>query len=384
MISAGANSAFGADIDGQTVLVSETNSHLGHLLLEGDFEDCLSYLQSSEGRDDVLGQKNDPLNLNKATGIPRGTALFAALFVRATYDVLAKIQEIDPTRFETTDLMYALSVVPSEEEERLANGRSSPYRTRTWTSDEYRKVLHLMIHTYVAHDSQSASSRHARKSLVDVAPNWIIQSALTPLSLAAYNPDVSASTLRLISTLEPRALNKTCALFGVQSLPLLIAASSPLPDEVDSRCAYMKARDVRWKKVNALTLSEDFYSRQQKGILESVGSASVDALQTCIIDESPPSLKDIQRSCEVAIKFGEYELVREFVKQADPNDLRDAREAVAFHDAKRKKKQKRLARVQWLHNNAGLLMYPVDALLDLFSLIVPRGKDGPCLVRPMS
>lgn len=41
MISAGANSAFGADIDGQTVLVSETNSHLGHLLLEGDFEDCM-------------------------------------------------------------------------------------------------------------------------------------------------------------------------------------------------------------------------------------------------------------------------------------------------------------------------------------------------------
>ena len=40
MISAGTNAAFGADIDGQTVLISETNSHLGHLLLEGDFEDC--------------------------------------------------------------------------------------------------------------------------------------------------------------------------------------------------------------------------------------------------------------------------------------------------------------------------------------------------------
>ena len=39
MISAGTNSAFGADAD-QTVLLSETNSHLGHLLLEGDFEDC--------------------------------------------------------------------------------------------------------------------------------------------------------------------------------------------------------------------------------------------------------------------------------------------------------------------------------------------------------
>jgi len=218
--------------------------------------------------------------------------------------------------------------------------------------------------------------------LIDVAPNWIVKSALTPLCLAAYNPDVSVSTVQVISALEPRAMNKTCTLFGVKSLPLMIAASSPLPVEESSR--YAEAKDVRWSKVNALTLSEDYYGQQKRIILESV-SGSVDALQSIMIDEPSPSLQDEKRACEVAIKFGEFELVREFIEQAgDPNDLKDAREAVASRDAKRQKKQKRLERDRWLQKNAGLLMYPVDALLDLFSIFVPKGNDGPCLVRPMS
>ena len=363
----------------------------------------LSYLETSEGRDDAR-RNNDPLNLKLAAA--PDSALFAALFVRATYDVLAEVRatpqatikiqypcaskviqnqihEIDPSQFETSDLMYALSVVPSEEEERLDKGRSSPYRTRTWTSDEYRRVLHLLIHAYVSHESQtSASSRNTRESLIDVAPNWIVKSALTPLCLAAYNPDVSVSTVQVISALEPRAMNKTCTLFGVKSLPLMIAASSPLPVEESSR--YAEAKDVRWSKVNALTLSEDYYGQQKRIILESV-SGSVDALQSIMIDEPSPSLQDEKRACEVAIKFGEFELVREFIEQAgDPNDLKDAREAVASRDAKRQKKQKRRERDRWLQKNAGLLMYPVDALLDLFSIFVPKGNDGPCLVRPMS
>ena len=279
--------------------------------------------------------------------------------------------------------MYALSVVPSEEKKRMDRGRSSSYRSRTWTSDEFRKVLHLLIHTYVTHQNQSASS--PCESLIDIAPNWIIQSALTPLCLAAYNPDVSVSTVQVISALEPRALKKTCTLFGVKSLPVLIAASSPLPDEAGSRCAYMEAKDVRWRKVNALALPEDFYSQQQNVILESVSSASSDVLQTIKIDEPTPSLHDVKKSCETAIKFGEYELVREFVKQAgDPNGLEDAQEAVESHDSKRQKRLKRLEREQWLHKNAGLVMYPVDALRDVLSMFLPKSNDGQCLVRPMS
>ena len=218
------------DIDDHlTVQISTANSLLGTHLLEGDWDEALQYLATPEGNQDALAN-NDPLGLfnshsnsfgsggrgdssGHSNHIPRSktTAIFAALYVRAPIEVIETIYEqcSSSQADQHEDLMYALSVIPSEEEERLKQRplhqrqrqgqRGVTNRARAWTRGEYDRLLHLLLKHFFLHDSQSISY----SPLLNLSPSWIISNytALTPLAMAAYNPDVSPSILRLLCTL---------------------------------------------------------------------------------------------------------------------------------------------------------------------------------------
>ena len=101
--------------DELTVNISSANSHLGNLLIESNWDEVLDYLTTPEGQHDV-NANNDPLGLfnnqSDTNLIPsrKNTAFFAALFVRAPYQVIEQIYNIGPSHVdEPIDLMYVLS-----------------------------------------------------------------------------------------------------------------------------------------------------------------------------------------------------------------------------------------------------------------------------------
>ena len=178
------------DDDAFTIDATNANSHLGTLLLESDWDECLSYLQTLDGRRDVI-DGIDPLgilhqrvvaitNNSKDGGAGEGTALFAALYVRAPYDIVQMIHDIQAAAATTQSvffddhivihyLVYVLYVVPSEEDSRLMHTppatirttlQPSPsYRTRAWSIDEYENILHLLLRS-ISSSTLSLTSSH--------------------------------------------------------------------------------------------------------------------------------------------------------------------------------------------------------------------------------
>jgi len=376
--------------DELTVNISEANSHLGNLLLESNWDEVLDYLTTPEGQTDV-NANNDPLGLfnneSDTNLIPsrKNTAFFAALFVRAPYQVIQQIYTIGPSHVdEPIDLMYVLSIIPSEEEVRLSQlQKKSPHRTRTWTTqNEYHQLINLLLKA-LSHSS----------SLMDYWPSWIVGSTrnkMTPLAIAAYNPDVPANVVKLLCIAEPESIDKVCYL--VHTLrTIIIAAASPIPSE--SSKEYENAKKRRWEKVKMLSLSKDYYYNQQKIVLKNAADDAIDLSRSQLLSDltTPepiePQLEDIINACNQAIKHNEWELVREFLNHY----LVDVKiqNALAQHDARaaryRKKQKKKQDREDWLHKNAGLLIYPIDAILDLISIILPPSKgEYHGIVSPMS
>ena len=389
--------------DNLTVQVTDANSHLGSLLLEADWSDVSRYLATPEGQIDV-DTKNDPIGLfydhsadkSKNSRIPRkkNTAFFASLFVRAPYEVIEKIYTMASDHVDQPeDLMYVLSVIPSEEEDHLREVQRKSPRTRTWTKDEYNKILDLLLQLFI-------SSKSPSSSLLD-KPSWIIGNrnfSLTPLAVAAYNTDVPAHIVQHLCALEPKAMDKECTFCGavqVQTIPLIIAAASPLPPynefNKEQSPEYNNAKALRWEKVKLLTLSKDWYSEEGK-ILQTVVTSWDTALPTSPPPE--PTVQQIRNACEESMRRNEWELVRELLKhhyQGEMETFEPITSALAQHDKKiqsqQQKREKARARDQWLHKNMGLVMYPVDAFLDLVFACVPTKEDGDeasGIVAPMS
>ncbi|KAL7528760.1 hypothetical protein ACHAXR_002618, partial [Thalassiosira sp. AJA248-18] len=406
--------------DALTVQVSDANSHLGHLLLEADWAEALTHLATPEGQRDV-DAKNDPLGLfnsrhlaakyNKHAAIPssKNTAFFAALFVRAPYDVIGKIFTMTPSHVdEPEDLMYAMSVIPSEEESRLQDlRRKVPHRTRAWTAEEYDQILNLLLQSFIY-------SKSPPSSLLNSWPPWMIGNSnldLSPLAIASYNPDISVSIVQILCALEPQAMEKECifskaAFRGVQTVPIIIAAASPLPP--DSSISYNDAKNLRWEKVKLLTLPKVWYDEQRENLLKSVDDAG-ETNNTCKrpLAASPPpepTLQHIQHACRESMRRNEWELVREFLKHYYPDTnlvetsisiLKPIKAALTQHDEKiraamqrqQTAQEKSRAREEWLHKNMGLIMYPINAVLDLVSAVIPSSRkkhDEWGIVSPMS
>jgi hypothetical protein len=333
------------------------------------------------------------------------SALFAALFVRAPFDVLAKIYEISPEQ-DPDDLAIALSVIPSEEEARLMSQpqKRIPYRSRAWTLEEYDCLLNLLVKHWINNPPYSSTSPFLTK-----CASWILPFPLTPLSIAAYNPDVTNKVLLSICELEPKARTIECKLFGVQTTPLFIAAASPVPPKpfnpnpiMSVRVRYEESKENRWRKVKLLAIGSEWY----------MGGHS----------SREPTIEEIHTACKEAIRRQEWELVREFLKRQDeampvvqaqlekttfqgdgmdldikvsstiaiaepaqpkpstPSSLLDPiRAALSEHDVKtqtrlqkqQKANEKARARDDWHHKNMGLVMYPIDAAVDLVHAIIP-------------
>ena len=378
--------------DEYTVNISEANSHLGNLLLEANWDEVLDYLTTPEGQHDV-NANNDPLGLfnnqSDTNLIPRtkNTSFFAVLFIRAPYQVIEQIYNIAPSHVdEPIDLMYVLSIIPSEEEVRLSQlQKKSPHRTRSWTQNDYHQLLNLQLKA-LSHSS----------SLMDYWPSWIVGSTrneMTPLAIAAYNPDVSANVVRILCMAAPESIDKVCT-YHVRTLPIIIAAASPTTKLSTN---YEDAKLRRWEKAKMLLLSKDYYYSQQKIVLKNAADDDIDLSRSQLLSDPSsttveatiePQLKDINNACNQAIKHNEWELVREFVKQYSSVDVK-IQNALAQHDEKanaaRKKQKKKQDREEWLHRNAGLLMYPIDAVLDLISVVIPPSTgEYHGIVSPMS
>ncbi|KAL3797576.1 hypothetical protein ACHAWO_012590 [Cyclotella atomus] len=408
--------------DASTVQVSDANSLLGSHLIEGDWTEALEHLSTPEGTQDVKAN-NNPLGLLFAPNnskqayyqdIPKTktSALFAALFVRAPLDIVTKIYEIDPRQFQDDDLAYTLSVIPSEEEERLLTHprQRIPYRSRAWSIVEYNSILGLLLQHYSMHQTNSG------ETFLHKCNSWILPFPLTPLCIAAYNSDVLEDTIRTICMLKPRAVDVECKLFGVQTLPFIIAAASPVPPKpsvgvhVSVSKKYNDAKERRWRKVKHLIVgsSGDCYIGNH-GDAPSLPEPTAD--QVC-------------KACDEAIKRNEWELVREFLKRQDednvvpvvqdqldteningdgmdvdipfspvataaaaeplnqvqcimpPSHMEKFRKALAEHDKKNlarlQKQQKARAKDDWVHKNMGVVMYPIDAVVDVATAIIPR------------
>lgn len=385
------------DDDNLTVQVSDANSLLGTHLLEGDWEDALAHLGTPEGERDASAK--DPLGLfnvgnnNKLT-VPKSKngALFASLYVRAPFPLIQKICDISKDA-ELSDLMYTLSVIPHEEHHRLeeTQQRKIPYRSRSWTNDEYNHILTLLLKECIKRNEAGKSAT----LLLERCPSWIIPSAfvLTPLAMAAYNPDVPSTILQILCMLEPKAIGTDCKLFTVSTIPLIVAAASPVPTvdyPIDVRD---EVKRNRWDKVKLLMNKEWFeqYTVQPISVNE--------VIETALPSSPPIALEQVKVACDEAMKRKEWELVRELLKQFDSmsgeelSTMGPFQTALAHHDRKvstklRKQEQKR-ARDEWLHRNMGLIMYPVDALVDLIDAFIPLDAFLPqrrdnSLVSPMS
>ena len=371
------------DEDNLTVQVTDANSLLGTQLLEGDWEEALSHLDTPEGEHDATAN-NDPLGLfnegSKHTLLPKtkSSALFASLYVRAPYPLIKRIC-VTSKGPELSDLMYALSVIPHEEQKRLhETQRKIPYRSRSWTNDEYTIILNLLLKECLVHNGSALS-------LLEKCPSWIIPSsfAVTPLAMAAYNPDVPSSILQKLCILEPKAIGMDCKLFNVPTIPLIIAAASPVPTPasfpIDVRD---EVKRNRWHKVKLL-MNKDWFC-----VLSSSGDVVGDDLP------APPviTVQQVKITCDEAMKRKEWELVREILKQYNPKTGEDLtlspiQTALAQHDqttsTKLQKQEAKRARDVWLHRNLGLVIFPVHAFMDLVYAVIPQRRDD-SLVSPMS
>ncbi len=371
--------------DEETVQVSDANSFLGTHLLEGDWEDALVYLDTPEGERDATA-KNDPLGLfnvdnsNKLT-LPKhkNGALFASLYVRAPFPLIKNICDISKEA-EMSDLMYVLSVIPHEEQLRLGRTqpRKIPYRSRSWTSDEYERILKLFLkESLQPHDHEVGRSA---PFLLEKCPSWIIPSTfvVTPLAMAAYNPDVPSNILQILCILEPNAIDMDCKLFGVPTIPLIVAAASPMPPVASSSDVRDEMKRNRWEKVKLL-MNKDWFEQYK-----ATQSSSIDDIIGAVLPSPAAiSLEQVKVACDEAMKRKEWELVRELLKQFNSTtgatNLSPFETALAQHDRRvstklRKQEQKR-SRDEWLHRNMGLVMYPVDTLMDLISSVIPQTHD---------
>lgn len=380
------------DEDDLTVEASNANSQLGTYLMEGEFDDAFSYLDTTEGERDVTA-RNDPLGLFNDDGgsnnkLPKtkNTAIFASLYVRAPLQIIKKICDVSKDA-DPSDLMYALSVIPHEEEQRLQEiQRKIPCRSRCWSQEEFNAILKLLVECILQQSSGSGW-------LLEKCPYWILDASafvLYPLAMAAYNPDVSSSVLQLLATIEPNATDLACKLFSVSTIPLIIAAASPVPCSATvSLESNDEVRRNRWEKVTLL-MNRDWFYEQEKA-LPPRSMATIDD----ILLASPPklTLHQVKVTCDEAQKRKEWELVRELIKQYKPSSgeeselLSSIQAALAQYDqqvSKRlRRQQDKRVRDEWLHRNMGLAMYPVDIVMDLVYAAIPQRRDT-SLVSPMS
>lgn len=381
--------------DDLTVEASNANSQLGTYLLEGEFDDALSYLDTTEGERDVTA-RNDPLGLFNDDGgsnskLPKtkNTAIFASLYVRAPLQIIKKICDVSKDA-DPSDLMYAFSVIPHEEEQRLQEiQRKIPYRSRFWTKDEFNTILKLLVQECILQQSSGSGW------LLEKCPSWILDASafiLSPLAMAAYNPDVSSSVLQLLATIEPNAIDMDCKLFSVSTIPLIIAAASPAPSSATVTLEFNdEVRRNRWEKVTLL-MNRDWFYEQEKA-LRPRSLATVDD----ILLASPPklTLHQVKVTCDEAQKRNEWELIRELIKRykqpatagEESELLSSIQAALAQHDrqvsTRLRKQQEKRVRDEWLHRNMGLVMYPVDIVMDLVYAAIPQRRDT-SLVSPMS
>jgi hypothetical protein len=209
--------------------------------------------------------------------------------------------------------------------------------------------------------------------------------------MAAYNPDVSSSVLQILAAIQPKATDDmACKLFSVPTNPLIIAAASPAPSSATVSLELNdEVRRNRWEKVTLLMNREWFY--EQEKALSPRSMATIDD----ILLTSPPklTLHQVKVTCDEAQKRKEWELVRELIKQYKPSTgeeselLSSIQAALAQHDrqvsTRLRKQQEKRVRDEWLHRNMGLVMYPVDIVMDLVYAVIPQRRDK-SLVSPMS
>jgi hypothetical protein len=210
--------------------------------------------------------------------------------------------------------------------------------------------------------------------------------------MAAYNPDVSSSVLQILAAIQPKATDDmACKLFSVPTIPLIIAAASPAPSSATVSLELNdEVRRNRWEKVTLL-MNRDWFYEQEKALPPRSMATIDDILLT-----SPPklTLHQVKVTCDEAQKRKEWELVRELIKRYKPATAGEESEllssiqtALAQYDRQvskrlRKQQQKRV-RDEWLHRNMGLVMYPVDIVMDLVYAAIPQRRDT-SLVSPMS
>ena len=415
------HSMFRNDDDAATVQLSDANSSLGNLLLDADWDGCLEYLATPEGRHDARAG-NDPLGLGgggDGDGDDEDSSFFAALFVRAPIAIVEAIRDAAPPMSRvglSRHLAYVLCVVPSEEGvERVVVPR---FRTRTWSTREHGGILRLLLRSLIVASYSSSSPVESFSSpLLERRPcpprrrgigassssssSGAPSLLLTPLAIAAYNPDVPPSVVRLLCSLEPRAMNAVCdfprgggggGAEVVETIPLFLAAASPLPPPAESSSPeYTGLRERRWEKVVLLTLSREWHEGRG-GLLSGAGEDD-DVLASPATRE--PTSAEVRRACEEAIRMDEWELVREYARRYPPSsppggggeDDAAARGAsLARHDeretanAERRKREegKRRARGEWLRRYMGPVMYEIDALGDLVSAMIPASRKKKC------
>jgi hypothetical protein len=390
--------------DDTTVQLSNANSTLGNLLLDADWDGCLEYLATPEGRHDAQAT-NDPLGLGGGgRGFGGGggddedvdSAFFAALLVRAPIAVVEAMLDAAPPSHVglSRHLAHVLCVVPSEE-----GARAVPrWRTRTWSTSEHEGILRLLLRSLVAPSSSPGSSslllerrtcppRRRRGGGAWSSSSDGGASLLTPLAIAAYNPDIPPSIARLLCALEPRVMEAECDFLpggvvgggaaAVKTLPLFLAAASPLPPASSPEHAGMRER--RWEKVALLTLSGEWHEGQGEVLLRAGDDA--------VLASPPPepTSPEVGRACEEAIRRDEWELVREYARRYPPSFFLGgggdvAWEALARHDeretadAERREREEGKGRSmgEWLRRNMGPVMYEIDAAMDLASAVIPE------------
>jgi hypothetical protein len=190
----------------------------------------------------------------------------------------------------------------------------------------------------------------------------------------------------------------------VKTLPLFLAAASPLPPNSNKQSSeYKEMHERRWKKVQLLTLGIDWYNNNSNWQSKDGAVAQVE-----------PSVDQVKRACGMAIQYKEWELVREYIKYfpavstemvvLNHNNTRNVStstiaNALEQHDRyytetiqhHKRKQEKGRKRREWLHRNMGPVMYEVNAIMDVVRSIIPTrkknsrgGKTGCGIVLPMS